>query len=304
MKLTYFQSDPPNFGDELNTYMWSRLLPADFLDEDESELFLGIGSILLDYLPKEPRKYVLGSGYARYTALPDIHDGSWEVIFVRGPRTAAELNLPADKAISDAAVLLHRMEMPEPAQEIEVAFMPHYESLERGYWIEACRLAGIPLIDPRGDVETILAQIRGTRMLITEAMHGAIVADALRTPWVAARPLNAVHHHKWEDWAESLDIELRHHSLLPSSALEAYTVFTKGRGEANGRAGRLSQSALAAPANRMLTHLAADRLQKIARREPQLSQADTIADVAERAMTCLDRFVRDHVATGTKSGTT
>ncbi|MHB2264600.1 polysaccharide pyruvyl transferase family protein [Aliihoeflea sp. PC F10.4] len=303
MKLTYFQSDPSNFGDELNSYMWQRLLPADFLDDDESELFLGIGSILLDYHPKEPRKYVLGSGYARYTPLPDIHDGSWDVIFVRGPRTAAELGLPPEKSISDAAVLLHGMETPEPAPEIDVAFMPHYESLERGHWQEACRLAGIPLIDPRDDVEKILAQIRGTKMLITEAMHGAIVADALRTPWVAVQPLNAVHHHKWSDWAESLDIDLRHHQMLPSSALEVYTVWTKGRGEMTGRAGRMSKSALARPANRALTHLAASRLQKIATREPQLSRDDAIANAAERAMTCVDQFVRERTLQRPESAT-
>lgn len=304
MKLTYFKVDPPNFGDELNTYLWPKILPEGFLDDDENELFLGIGSILLDYMPRKPRKYVIGSGYARYTKPPDIHDGTWDVVFVRGPRTAAELGLPPEKAICDAAVLLHELEAPLPEPKMPVAFMPHYESLERGHWVDVCRLAGIPLIDPRNDVEQVLAQIRGTRMLVTEAMHGAIVADALRTPWVAVRPVNTVHHHKWHDWADSLSIDLRTHALFPSSTLETYTVLTRGRGEVSGRAGRLGRSALAAPANLALTHLAAERLRRIARSEPQLSRDEKIATVAERAMTCLDRFVRNRVSLGLKSGTT
>jgi hypothetical protein len=90
MKLIYFRGHVPNFGDELNPYLWDRLLPPGLLDEDESELFLGIGSILFDTYPAGPRKYVMGSGYAGYTGLPPVHDGSWDVVFVRGPRTAAK----------------------------------------------------------------------------------------------------------------------------------------------------------------------------------------------------------------------
>ena len=101
MKLTYYRGPTPNFGDDLNAFMWPGLLPNGFLDEDESELFLGIGSILWDYLPNQARKYVVGSGYGGYTAPPDIHDGSWDVIFVRGPRTAKILALSPEKAISD-----------------------------------------------------------------------------------------------------------------------------------------------------------------------------------------------------------
>lgn len=38
MKLTYYNNGP-NFGDDLNEYVWSRILPKNFLDDDESELF-------------------------------------------------------------------------------------------------------------------------------------------------------------------------------------------------------------------------------------------------------------------------
>lgn len=292
MKLTYFRGHVPNFGDELNPYIWPRLLGPDILDDDEDELFLGIGSILLDHIPHRPRKYVMGSGYAGYTSPPTIHDGSWEVIFVRGPRTAAELDLPREKAICDGAILLRELDLPEASAGSDVAFMPHYESLDRGFWREACQLAGIALIDPCEDVETVIAGIRGTRLLVTEAMHGAIVADALRTPWVAALPINAHHHRKWSDWADSLGIDLGFQRLKPSSLMELYVALSGGRGNVDGRAGRIGRSRLATPANKALTYLAAERLRKLAKAEPQLSRDDRIEEATERARAAVDGFTR------------
>lgn len=292
MKLVYFRDRVPNFGDELNTYIWPALLPAGFLDEDPSELFIGIGSILGNHLPPAARKFVVGSGHAGYSGIPDMMDGTWQVQFVRGPRTAEMLGLPAETAICDSAVLLRAMAgLPAPAEQIGVAFMPHYQSLERGLWAEACRLAGITLIDPTGPVETILPQLRGARLLITEAMHGAIVADALRVPWVAAQPLFWGHHRKWLDWAAAVEVDLRFHALRPTTLLELYVLRT-GRGGDKGRALAISRSPLAALPNRLLTHLAARNLRSLARETPQLSSDARIAEVTERAMGALDRLLR------------
>ena len=292
MKLIYFRGHVPNFGDELNTYMWQHLLPASFLDEDERELFIGIGSILWNTFPKSARKYVVGSGYAGYTGQPDVHDGSWDIVFVRGPRTAQLLGIEPEKAICDSAVLLRGIELPPPAPVFDVGFIPHYESLDRGFWDEACSLAGIRLIDPRDDVEKVIAQIRGARMVITEAMHGAIVADALRTPWVAAKPLNPGHHAKWLDWSGALSLDVRFSNLRPSSLMELYVTMTGGRGDPGGRSGRLSRSPFARPVNKVLTHRAAAGLRQLTKVEPQLSQDARIAEVTERALSALETFVR------------
>ena len=55
----------------------------------------------------------------------------------------------------------------------------------RGNWRKACDRAGITFLDSTADPLETIAKIRGSRLVISEAMHGAIVADALRTPWVA-----------------------------------------------------------------------------------------------------------------------
>ena len=58
-------------------------------------------------------------------------------------------------------------------------------------------------------------------------MHGAIVSDALRVPWIAITPMDATHRGKWLDWAEALDVSLRPHRLPPSSLREARLAFAK-----------------------------------------------------------------------------
>lgn len=296
MKLVFFRGKVPNFGDELNLMVWPALLPRGFLDEDESELFVGIGSIIGDHLPSTSRKFVMGSGYAGYMGLPDVHDGSWDIRFVRGPDTARTLKIDPALSICDSAILLRAMDdLPAPDTSVGIGFMPHYESLERGNWAAACQAAGMTLIDATAPMELVLSQIRGARLLVTEAMHGAIVADAMRTPWVAARPIYGGHHRKWLDWSGALGLDVRLHPLKPSSVLEAYIGRT-GRGGSLGKVGRLSASPLAALPNRLLTASAARHLEELARREPQLSRDSAIADVTERAQAAVDRFVRERVA--------
>jgi hypothetical protein len=295
MKLVFFRGHVPNFGDELNPLVWPELLPKGFLDEDESELFVGIGSIIGDHLPAKSRKFVMGSGYAGYMGLPDVHDGTWDIRFVRGPNTAKTLGISQNLSVCDSAILLRNMHLPAPDDSVGIAFMPHYESLERGDWAEACRLAGMTLIDARDPVEKVLSQIRGARLVITEAMHGAIVSDALRTPWIAAKPIYGGHHKKWLDWSGALGLDVRMNELKPSSVLEYYIGKT-GRGGRLGKVGKFNASPLAAIPNRILTGIAAQHLQQMAKLEPQLSRDDRISEVTERAQAAVDSFVRSRVA--------
>lgn len=292
MKLTYYQGPEPNFGDELNVWLWPKFLPHDFLDDDASELFLGIGSILWGSVwPAAARKIVLGSGYG-YGEPPEVTDGTWDVRFVRGPLTAAALGLSPGKAICDGAVLLREMDLPAPAPSVGIAFMPHIDSARRGFWREAAEAAGITFIDPRDSVERVISLISGATMVLTEAMHGAIVADALRVPWVAVRPIHNENAMKWDDWAGSLGIELRRPRLWPSSLIELYIAGTGGRGYYKGRATRWSRGRLAAPANAALRAAAARRLASLARCEPQLSRDTTIAQATARVREAVDDFVR------------
>jgi succinoglycan biosynthesis protein ExoV len=291
MKLIYYEGDPPNFGDEINASMWDHLLPDGFLDDREDELFLGIGSILWDYLPKAPRKIVAGSGFGGYTAAPDVHDGTWEVLWVRGPQTARVLGIDPRFAITDAAVLLRATPLPAAPTRSGVAFMPHVDSIPRGAWADVCAQAGVTFLDPRAPVEQLLAGIRGADLLITEAMHGAIVADALRTPWVPVLPFHSSNRAKWHDWAASLDLMLNNVVLTPSNLREAWILRTGFL--ATGRRSRmLFDNIVVRQCDQLVTARAAASLAKVAKTaRPQLSTDVVIARATTRALDALNGFV-------------
>src|SRR4051794_27351044 len=157
MILYRWQGGDRNFGDELNTLLWPRLLPG-FFDADTSTRFLGIGSILDARHSVHGLKLVAGSGYGGYERLP-ILDRSWIIHWVRGPRTASILGLPSAMGLGDPAVLLPFAGLQADPVPTEVGFMPHFESAARGSWEASAAAAQVTLIDPRGDPLAIVHAI-------------------------------------------------------------------------------------------------------------------------------------------------
>lgn len=287
MQLQYFRGDAPNFGDELNTWLWPRLLPS-FLDEDASILFIGIGSTIGTHYDPHAKKIVFGTGFVpTYHDAPNVHSGDWDIFFVRGPRTARALGISEQLAIGDSAILIRAVAPERPASPDSVAFMPHWQSLSFGAWEKVCESAGITLIDPREPVEKVLAAVLRSKLLIAEAMHGAIVADALRVPWIPLLPINSFHRDKWLDWAEALDIDLRPYRLWPSNLTELDIALAR-RSNLNKLSARVSASPLRPLADQALVHIAAQRLHAISRKTPVLSDDNVISSATNQM---LDKLV-------------
>jgi len=118
---------------------------------------------------------------------------------VRGRRTAGLLGLPPTIGIGDPASLVPLAGLTPRRESRDIGFMPHFESAIRGAWSEVSAIAGVTLIDPRADPLAVIAAIGECRVFISEALHGIIVADALRVPWIAVRPLVPIHRPKWID---------------------------------------------------------------------------------------------------------
>ena len=199
----------------------------------------------------------------------DRIDDKWKFYFVRGLQTARECKLDPSMALGDSAILLRSCITERPAKVHKVSFMPHFESTYDGNWRLACQLAGVHYIDPTATVDQTLQDILSSELLITEAMHGAIVADALRVPFVAVEPIQQRHHMKWFDWASALDLDLRPQPLAASSMVEALMK----------KAGPNEALVVRIRANRRFLRLvpkrfaqgAAESLLKLSRIEPQLS---------------------------------
>ncbi|MAZ66047.1 MAG: succinoglycan biosynthesis ketolase [Kangiellaceae bacterium] len=205
MQLYYFQSSTghQNFGDDLNPWLWERLLPEMFNDDD-SETFVGIGTLLNDKIPEFNKYVVFSSGVGYASDIPTVDD-NWKIYCVRGPKSAAALGLEPSYAITDGGALVHRVYTQKHAKKFAKSYMPHVTSNHQ-YWRRVCVDLGINYIDPTKGTEEILQQLVETEVLYTEAMHGAIIADALRTPWVPVVTTHKILDFKWHDWCESMEL--------------------------------------------------------------------------------------------------
>lgn len=187
-----------NFGDALNDYLWPQLLNPRFKDVEGT--FYGIGTVLSNRLPESPRHVVFGAGIGYY-GYPTV-DKSWKIYFVRGPHTARYMgNCPY---ITDPGILVKLFHKRYNAPDYAVSFLPRWDSINEGMEA-ACAHAGIHLIDARWEVPKVIEEIKATGLLLTEALHGAVVADALRVPWVCIYGSRG-HEFKWKDWCASLDM--------------------------------------------------------------------------------------------------
>lgn len=216
MQLYYYVDPEGNFGDDLNPVIWKHYLP-ELLDDDPASVFVGIGTVLSERmrqalrerLPPGARKVVFGTGTG-YGAHPTL-DESWDVRCVRGPLTAAALGLDARLAITDPAILLAAMPTytaPVTPQQT-VSFMPHRASKRKGDWAAICAMAGVRYLDPADPVDDVIEGIRSSQLVVCEAMHAAIVADAFRVPWMPVVCYDHILGFKWEDWCRSLGMTYR-----------------------------------------------------------------------------------------------
>ncbi|UFN51298.1 polysaccharide pyruvyl transferase family protein [Roseomonas sp. OT10] len=215
MKLVYYRKHVPNFGDDLNPALWPALAPQLFDGDVEPEDgFVGIGTII--GMPCEPKRlhvFSSGVGNDRPTGWSDKDVRYW---CVRGPISARLLGLEADRAITDGAILTPLVEgFPKAATGSGgTLVVPHFETLDHPGWPEATKLAGYDLLDPRGTPQDVVAKIAGARLVLTESLHGAILADVYGIPWIAFATSKNFAVTKWVDWTLSLgsDFEL---TLVP-----------------------------------------------------------------------------------------
>ncbi|CAK3173399.1 Polysaccharide pyruvyl transferase family protein [Vibrio crassostreae] len=215
-KLEYCLSDTYNVGDDLNPWLWPQLF-GDLIVEDSSRYFLGIGTILTE---KRLNKTLSGADEVII-----FSSGAWEwnvpklsykctVYGVRGPRTAKKLGLKPELVVGDGAYLLREVDFPKAEkQKGKIGFIPHHRSEDFIDWDKVCQKIGLTYITAKQPVESFLLALQECESVVTEAMHGAIIADALRIPWKGVRFSPAFDDEKWYDFAESMDVELSLHDL-------------------------------------------------------------------------------------------
>jgi succinoglycan biosynthesis protein ExoV len=206
MRLYYYRDKQGNFGDDLNPWLWPKFVPEIFRAGDGC-IFVGIGTMLNDEIPSSPIKVVFGAGAGR--GRPPVIDDSWKIFCVRGPMTARALKLDPGLAITDPGILVRMIDLPPETRRFDYSIVPHHISTRRADMRRFVEAAGFNYIDPGGGVSETLRGILRSGVVITEALHGAVVADALRVPWIPVKFFDHILEFKWRDWCESLHLEYK-----------------------------------------------------------------------------------------------
>lgn len=226
MAIYYFDKHPKeynsrNFGDDINPFLLGRIL-SDSILKSEKVCVLGIGTIINDVhinAVKHFEKKVVFSSGVGYGTLTENLDDSWDFVCVRGPRSAESLSLPTEKGICDGAVLLSDFfdVKPQEKRDIGVTFIPHIAT----HWSSGIPLGrsvcalGMNYLTPDVEPEIFIDQVSRSKLVITEAMHGAILADTMRVPWI---PVSICEHlnYKWMDWFDSMDMKYQISLVKPT----------------------------------------------------------------------------------------
>ncbi|NLR60546.1 polysaccharide pyruvyl transferase family protein [Chitinophaga polysaccharea] len=219
MNYVYYRDPKGNFGDDLNGWLWPQLF-GEGKDEDQ-DVFLGIGSILFNGSPlfrelTAQRKIVFGTGVR--PVYKTFHlDSSWDIRFLRGPLSAYAFNNQFPY-VADAAYAIRQLpdfeRLLHVPKKYKVSVIPYFKSVPFFNWESICYRLGFNYISPRSEqgVEHTLKEIAASEYVIAEAMHGAILADALRVPWhrfVLSTPHtegSGVSEFKWMDWQAAIQL--------------------------------------------------------------------------------------------------
>lgn len=215
-KLGYFKSPINNVGDDLNEWLWPKLLGTERFVENSENVFIGIGSVLDKRWDDFGSKLVFGTGARDSKTIPEI-DSTFDVRFVRGPLTKNALSKSFNaKAITDPAILISDFFKKEKSSS-QIGYIPYFRA-DLTHWHSLCSELGFNLISPLNSVEQFSSEIAACKLVITEAMHGAIFADSLRIPWYPVSQItrsyeNSTHIFKWTDWTGSMELEFREKKL-------------------------------------------------------------------------------------------
>jgi len=217
MNLYYFKNTKySNFGDELNDILFNKLFSKEFNSHKNKNIdFYGIGSIIDNRISTKRKSVFFGTGIRDVTKT--YNTTNFDIRFVRGPITSNILGFKGKKVIADAAyALLNTPELlpTKPhKKKFKFSLMPHYKQMNKVNWHKIEKITNIHIIDPRKDCFHIMDEIASTEKLLTIAMHGAIVADILRVPWLRMKmeaidsEIPLVTEIKWTDFLIPLNLK-------------------------------------------------------------------------------------------------
>jgi len=196
-----------NFGDKLNDIIFPSIGINNRIEFNKLNLqnlpkctYLGLGTLLSKKI--HSNVIVVGSG-AFGRKCPSV---SLDYKFVRGKLTANFLNLDEKLGKGDTAYFLKNyiQNKSSTIKTENIGIIPHYKN-------NNLLLPGRHVISPELPVDEFIYKVSQCKVILAEAMHGAICADILRIPWA---PISLdennypIQHFKWNDWASVFDLDI------------------------------------------------------------------------------------------------
>lgn len=190
----------PNFGDDVNPTFFERLTGHRIrLAADRSRPhLLGAGSILERATPES---IVCGSGFLEdpqgARPLPR------RLVAVRGERSLAAFRSAGEVLLGDPLVLVDAFVKPVPKAH-RFGLVPHVTSVNR--W-RSLTTRGLALIDPADEPWRVIEAIASCDAILSQSLHGLIVADALGIPnaWITPSDAMVGGRFKFDDYFSTLD---------------------------------------------------------------------------------------------------
>ncbi|MBK8457918.1 MAG: polysaccharide pyruvyl transferase family protein [Phyllobacteriaceae bacterium] len=212
----------PNFGDDINPDFFERISGKRIrLTRRRDRLhFLGIGSILAKATGAST---VLGSGFlVPSDSTPTMPRA---VVALRGALSRAALSSADDTLLGDPLALADRL-IARPARRRGIAYVPHCRNAERAKRLFADSIA---VIDPRRPPLDVIADIAASEAVISQSLHGLIVADAFGVPNLWAAPHDGMKgRFKFDDYFSTLDRPKEAHAetaeLMARPPMAAFSV--------------------------------------------------------------------------------
>ncbi|MEL6554902.1 MAG: polysaccharide pyruvyl transferase family protein [Cyanobacteria bacterium J06621_11] len=312
-------SQQPSLSEQLNDWLWPQLNSALFgssnrrsetgLSEvvvDPASHFAGIGTLgcskgystfkgsdLSESQLATQKLILFGTGVGcepPVQALPL----AWDVRCVRGPLSARKLGLPASKAITDATILVAQV-FEASSQAEGCSFIPdvHHANEADESWQRICEQANLRYIDPRWPIEKVLRAIASSERVLAEEMQGAMLADALRIPWIPIVTSPRICAFEWQDWCASIEL-FYHPYRLP--ALKSYSRWDVGVHALQHWFSAALEGPASTPQYELFSaeNILAQRLANIAKQAPTLSCDETFSQKLEALQACFSQFCQQY----------
>ena len=172
----------PNFGDMMTREIIIRLFKRKVKWAPiEKCKMIGIGSIMEYVTRTKHRQKILvwGSGYMKPGERNS--DGRLKIYAVRGKYTAARLGKKG-VVLGDPGLLANLLYDDVGKKPGLIGFVPHYIDFNLPIVQKIKKDSRFVVIDPLEDVERVVKNIAGCRLVVSSSLHGLIVADSFGIP--------------------------------------------------------------------------------------------------------------------------